>query len=356
MKITRLETWPVTMRMAEPYTLTYRAYEAASNVFVRVVTDRRLVGHGCVAPDEFVTAETVPSVLERLETVVEPLIKGADPLRREPILDLLRPHLHDEPAALAAVDVALWDITAQKCGLPLWQLLGGSRTQMPTSVTIGILSEEETVDQAKRWVQRGFRILKMKGGHDVGLDVARVHQIREAVGPGVDLCFDANQAFTVEQAIWFARETRDARLAYLEQPTPQGEPALLGEARRACELPIMADESLITLDDALHIARGELADLVNVKISKVGGISEALAILAVSRAAGIGAMVGCMDESALGIAAGLHLALGRGEVGLADLDGHFGLEEDPADGVVHLHNGHLYPSERPGLGFDPAVD
>jgi L-alanine-DL-glutamate epimerase-like enolase superfamily enzyme len=356
MKISRLEAWPVTMPMAEPYTLTYQAYESAHNVFVRLVTDRRIVGHSCVAPDEFVTAETPGSVLERLQEVVEPAVRGADPLAREEIVEELRPQLHDEPAALAALDVALWDILAQKCGLPLWQLLGGRRSQIATSVTIGILSEEETVDRARHWVRQGFRILKMKAGHDVGVDVARVHQIRQAVGPEVELCVDANQAFTVEQAVWFVGETSNARLAYLEQPTPQGEPALLGEIRRQCDVPVMADESLITLDDAMAIARRELVESINVKISRVGGISEALRILSVARAAGIEAMVGCMDESALGIAAGLHLALGRSEVGRADLDGHLGLQNDPADGVVQLHNGMVYPVDRPGLGFDPSAD
>ena len=352
MKITRCEVWSVTMRLTQPYSIAYDDVDSAINVFLRVDTDRGISGFGCAAPDPHVTGEAPEEVLAALTAVAGPAIVGSDPLRHAMLMERLRKELTSKPSARAAIDMALFDILGKVAGLPVWRLLGGYRSRIRTSATVGILPEAETVTTAQHLVSSGFRCLKLKGGRDVDDDIVRVLKVREAVGSAIELRFDANQGYTVEQSLRFVEATRPARLELIEQPTPQGEVDLLGRVTQQVQIPVMADESLLTLRDAFRLARRDLVDMVNVKLMKVGGIAEAIQINAVARAASLEVMVGCMDEAALGIAAGLHFALARPNVAYADLDGHLDLLDDPTAGAVRLEAGTLIASERPGLGAE----
>ncbi len=266
-------------------------------------------------------------------------------------MESLKVSLPHNPSARAMVDMALYDLIAQKAGVPLYKLLGGYRTKIATSITIGIMPLQMTLDYAKEHLERGFKILKIKGGKTVEEDIEKIIRIRESAGTHIKIRFDANQGYSLEDSIRFMKETADADVELLEQPTHRDDLELLKKVTQKASIPVMADESLLSLSDVFQLSKQSSSDLINIKLMKTGGIMEAMHINSVARAAGIKAMVGCMDESALGIAAALHFTLSRPNVEYADLDGHLDLVDDPFDGMLKIEDGIIYPPEASGLGW-----
>lgn len=355
MRIVRVEVQRMPLPLREPYTIAYETVDSVTNLLVRLVTDGPHVGLGVAAPDEGVTGETLDACEAALREVAAPLLTGEDALRRAWQVERLADAMVGRPAALAAVDQALFDLLGKVAGQPVWRMLGGYRTCIPTSVTLFITPTPDAVARATAFVKQGFTAIKLKGGIDVDDDIERVHAVRAAIGPGVDLRFDANQGYTVEQACRFFEATRDAGLRLFEQPTPASELVAMRKLVRAVAAPVMADESVLSLADAFHFARNDAMDMVNLKLVKIGGLDAAMLMNGMARAAGLEVMVGCMDEAELSIAAGLAFALSRRNVEMADLDGHLDFTADPTAGCVRLEGGVLHPSEEPGFGLVDVV-
>ncbi len=192
MRIRGIEAWSLGLALKEPYEIAYETITEAPQVFLRITTDS-ITGYGCAAPDPGVTGEDAGSVLRFLTEIAEPVLRGADALRPARVLEQLREPASDHSSAMAAVDMALLDLLGKAAGIPVWRLLGGYRDRIRTSVTVGILPLEETVSRSRAFIEDGFQCLKLKGGKDPDLDAARVLAVRAAVGPGIELRFDANQ-------------------------------------------------------------------------------------------------------------------------------------------------------------------
>jgi len=351
MKITKIECWPEKLRLSEPYTIAYETISSFENIFLRAESDKGLIAVGCSAPDKTLTGETTDIVLEKFNSVIEPHLRNCDPFRYIQVLESLRELLKGCPSSMAMVDMMLYDLLAKTADIPLFKLLGGYRDSIPTSITIGIMPVEETIAKGVELINKGFRVIKVKGGKNVSEDIERILKLRETLGEQVSLRFDANQGYTVSDAVKFMSSTRKAGIELFEQPTPRNNYEWLGIVTKKTDVPVIADESLTNLKDAFRITRDDLTDMINIKLMKVGGITEALHINSAAKAAGFEAMVGCTDECELGISAGLHFALSRPNIIYADLDGHIGIISDPTAGTVMIKEGIIYPNQEPGLGF-----
>lgn len=350
MKITAIEYFRLDMPLAIPYTIAYESVDKTTNIILKLTTNNGITGWGCAAPDIEVTGERPEDVIFNIENVIIGLLKDQSPFHIARYTHQLKTLCPNSSSTIAMVDMALYDLMARKAKLPLYQLLGGYRSEISTSITIGILPLKETIQQAGYYLKKGFTIIKLKGGVNLVEDIEKIMKLRENHGYEFLLRYDANQGYTPEEAVEFINKTKGAKIEILEQPTKQTREAQLGEVTQNVHVPVMADESLKTLKDAFRLASNELIDMVNIKIMKVGGILESQHINSVAKSAGMEVMVGCIDECALGISAGLHFALSRPNIEYADLDGHLDLLEDPFTDLFDLRNGILYPSNYYGLG------
>ncbi|MCP9235207.1 mandelate racemase/muconate lactonizing enzyme family protein [Lewinella sp. JB7] len=347
MRITHVEYQRYELELTEPYTIAYQTIGSATNFVLRLVTDGGLTGCGCAAPDLVVTDELAVDVERAITEVITPALLGQNPFHFARLLEELRLVL--KSSALAMVDAALYDLVAKRAGVPLYEFLGGYRSEIATSITIGILSEADTMAKAREYVDRGFGIIKVKGGLDYREDISRLKMIRKAY-PKVKLRFDGNQGYSLEQALSFISAAQPIGIEILEQPTSINEEAVMGTLTRDSPIAVMADESLKTLADAFRLSQHELTDMINIKLQKVGGIWPALHINSVAKSAANDVMVGCLDECGMGIATGLHFALSRPNIAFADLDGHLDFRHDPFGHLFTLEKGVLRPNGKPGLG------
>ena len=326
--------------------------DTAENVIVKVKCGDEF-GVGNANPTN-VTQETLASV-EGFLSMAKKKIIGTDEcdlLKLHQRLDAIAP---GNTAAKAGIDIAVFDMISKRENKPLYEFLGGSKDRILTDMTIGIESRDVTVKKATQHCKAGFRALKVKVGLDLNEDIKRVSAIREAVGPSIELRVDANQGYTVDQAIGFSEAMRSLDVVVIEQPVNAADLVGLKRVTEESEVPIMADECVKSSADARRIAREGIADMINIKLMKSAGINDAVMINRLAEATDINTMIGCMGEIQVSIAAGLHFALSSKNVVYADLDSHFNILEDPSSGLT-FEDGCLIAPKKPGLGISTPLD
>jgi L-alanine-DL-glutamate epimerase-like enolase superfamily enzyme len=348
MQITHVRVVPVELAVRPAYrTARHPGVDRITVLFVRIDTQTGRTAWGCAAFDPQLTGETRAQVAAACDACAD-RVRDLSPLNTEYALAALDELTQGTPSVQCAFDVAFYDLLGLASGLPLYRLLGGYRDRILTSVTVNVGPVNETVSVARDRAGQGFRILKLKGGVDADLDVRRVRAVHDAL-PHCTLRLDADQGYSVEEAVHVTRALADI-LEMLEQPTPADDLDALRQVTVQSSIPILADESVVGPQSALEIATRHAADGLSLKLATCGGLRCARQIDAIARSAWLTTMVGCINEPALLVAAGLGFALSSPNVRYGDLDGHLDLVDDPSRPRFVLQDGYLIAADVPGLG------
>ena len=280
------------------------------------------------------------------------MIIGKDPLAIDDLVRLIGPIVHSNPSAVAAFDMAFFDILGKVAGLPLFRLLGGTKSVFETDITTSLDTLEKMTAEAKGYADKGYKTLKVKVGLDPDGDFARLEAIRSAVGPKVAIRIDANQGWTVPQAIYGLRKMAPLAIQFCEQPVLASDTAGLSAVRAQSPISIMADEALFGPADAVKLIRAGACDSFNIKVMKAGGLLNSIRIAHIADAANMRCMVGCMLETRLALTAAAHVVASQANIVYADLDGNSEHVEDPIVDGMTVKAGTLTLPEKPGLGCD----
>ena len=341
----KINYYKVKLKKRFPLAISRGVRYDSENLFIRYEKDG-IIGWGEAAPGETEGASTPEEVQKELERFVATGIEG------ESLQDLYdrSKELNIPPCAYAAIDIALWDWTAKKAGLPLYQILGFQRPHVPTSVTIGI----NTPDVIKKRIPllldgTTVKSLKIKLGSSEGLSADKImyEQVVESTKDyNVKIRVDANGGWNVKDAKYMMQWLAERGVDYIEQPLKEGEENELEKIYKDRPLPIYLDESCRFSENIPKFANH--VDGVNMKLMKCGGITEALRIISTAKAHGLKTMIGCMSESSVSIAAAASLT---GEIDHIDLDSHYNLEPDPSLGAPMV-DGITLPADIPGHGAE----
>jgi L-alanine-DL-glutamate epimerase-like enolase superfamily enzyme len=328
----------LTLRTRHPFVIARGGSSEWRTVWVKVTDTDGAEGWGEAAPSRFYgeTPESVAAALARFA----PLLEEADPWSLETIEGEMNRAIRFNGSAKSAVSAALHDLAARRLGVPLYRMWGLDPARAPrTSYTIAIAG----ADELRRRVEEAaaYPVLKVKLGSDRDAEIIRTVR---AAAPDKVLRVDANAAWTAKHALRMIELLFDYDVEFVEQPLPPHDLEGLRFVRERSPLPIIADESCIVASDVAKLAG--IVDGINIKLSKCGGLREALKMIATARAHGMLVMAGCMIESSLGISAAAHLAP---LLDYADLDGAALLADDPFVGAV-IEGGQIGIPDGPGLG------
>lgn len=337
----------------EPFAIATGVMDYAQNILIFIHTNQGLTGIGECSAFPVITRETQDTCFDLAKDFAK-IWKGKDASQIDGRMEELDNFISNNHTIKSAFDMALYDLAAKAVQQPLYQYLGGTYFEPESDLTIGINTVSKMAETAYDFVtNRKVKIIKVKLGKKVEEDILRIKAIREAVGSPITLRIDANQGWNYEDAVTALTAMKPFNIQLCEQPLPKKMDERMPSLRHISPIPIMADESVFSPEDALQVIHNASFDFINIKLCKAGGIRKALEIHHICKENNIINMLGGMLESRVGLSAKVHLALACPNIKYYDLDtcllGH---KTDPVINGVQFDGMKLKIPDLPGIGAD----
>jgi len=358
-RIKDVRCYPIRLEVSPQYVIktTLGVHSSSNYVLVAIECSDGTIGWGEATVVPIWSGETQASALSIITELFTPLLLGRDPFDIEAIMQAIDASIIDNPFTKAAVEMALFDVMGKSLGLPIYKLLGGSANTSPIPIkfSIGAREPEDAARVAAEKVAEGFTALKVKVGTGLTNDLERVRLVREAIGPDTRLNLDVNGGWGVKESIRCIPLFYEFDLEYVEQPTPRHDIDGLAQVRQNVEIPIMADESVFTVNQALDVIRKDAADIISVYPGKNGGILKTRAICKMAGAAGIACHIGSNLEWDIATSAMIQTTVCTPNIEISkfpvDILGPLYYETRLASSPVRLEGGLAYLPEGNGLGL-----
>jgi len=328
-------------------------------LIVQIDTDAGITGYGEASPWSVFTG-TAEGNAAAIDVYYKPFLLGADPFQVERLLFLAEREVVHCSEARAAIETALLDIKGKAFNCSVSDLIGGAcHGEIPLSFSVANPNFDEDLETIAELVKDGVRIFKFKTGfakHE--FDVMRFEKLRELYGETLDLRVDYNQGMQPFESIQRIKDLEPFSPTFVEQPVLATEREAMAEITRAVNCPIMADESVFNVRDALTMIQLRGANIFSLKIMKSGGIRRAQEVAAAGRAAGVACYGGCMFETGIAHAAGAHLmnSIPYLTLGCEFYMANYYLEEDILCDPFPVKNGKVVVPTGPGLGVEPDLE
>ncbi len=352
MKIKDIRTSILKAPLKNPFITSLRRVDALEDLVIIIECDDGTVGYGEGAPTPVITGETIGSMVAAIE-YIKPFIVGLDIEEFDIILNNIHTSILKNTTAKSALEIALYDLKSKSVKQPLYKMLGGTKRNFKTDITISMGEIEKMISDSLDAVNLGYDTLKIKIGDAPKKDVERVIAIHNALDKNVTLRLDANQGWSAQESVELlhALEKQDIIAEFIEQPVAADDIEGLRYIKERVQTPLLADESIFSVKDAKRLLELEAIDYVNIKLAKTAGITQALALADLSKAFGVKCMIGCMLEGPISVAAGVHVASAKADIiTMVDLDAVSLLASHPVQTSILFNESEITLSEDIGLG------